>query len=305
MAFTAKDVQTLREMTGVGMMDCKKALTETDGDMDAAVTFLREKGLAAAAKKAGRIASEGLVYANVYESGVGVVVEVNSETDFVAKNEDFRAFTTNVADVVASGAPASLDALMDMKYPGSDLTVADLQREKVLVIGENIKIRRFERFAEGVSVAYVHMGGKIGVLVNMDVSDSIKGNQAITDLGKDVCMQIAAMRPRYLNKNEVDEATLEEEKKILMAQTMQEGKPQAVAEKIVAGRMNKFYEENCLVDQVFVKDNKLTVQKHVDAVAKELGGTIAITKFVRFEKGEGLEKRSDNLAEEVAKMVGK
>jgi len=305
MAFTAKDVQTLREMTGVGMMDCKKALVETDGDMDAAVAYLRERGLAAAAKKAGRIASEGLVYANVYDSGVGVIVEVNSETDFVAKNDDFHTFTVNVAEVIAAGKPETVDQLMEMKYPNSDLTVADIQREKVLVIGENIKIRRFERFDSGVSVAYVHMGGKIGVLVNMEVSDNIKGNIAVTELGKDVAMQIAAMRPRYLSRNEVDAATLEEEKHILMAQTLQEGKPQAVAEKIVAGRMNKFYEENCLVDQIFVKDNKMTVQKHIDAVAKELGGSISVTRFVRFEKGEGLEKRSDNLADEVAKMVGK
>jgi elongation factor Ts len=236
---------------------------------------------------------------------VAVVVVVNSETDFVAKNDDFITFTKNVAETISTGNPASLEALMDMKYPNSNLTVADVQRDKVLVIGENIKIRRFERFDTGVSVAYVHMGGKIGVLVNMDVSDNLKGNAALNDLGKDIAMQIAAMRPRYLNKNEVDAATLEEEKKILMAQTMQEGKPEAVAEKIVAGRMNKFYEENCLLDQAFVKDNKLTVSKHVDAVAKELGGKITVTRFVRFEKGEGLEKRSDNLADEVAKMVGK
>jgi len=305
MAFTAKDVQALREMTGVGMMDCKKALAATDGDMDAAVAYLRERGLAAAAKKAGRIASEGIVYANVYDSGVGVIVEVNSETDFVAKNDEFRTFVESVAGVIAEGNPATVEQLSELKYPDFDLTVADVLREKVLVIGENIRIRRFERFDSGVSVAYVHMGGKIGVLVNMDVSDNIKDNAEVKELGKDVAMQIAAMRPRYLNRNEVDAETLEEEKRILMAQTLQEGKPQAVAEKIVAGRMNKFYEENCLVDQAFVKDNKTSVQKHIDAVAKELGGSITITRFVRFEKGEGLEKKTDNLADEVAKMVGK
>ena len=305
MAFTAKDVQALREMTGVGMMDCKKALAATDGDMDAAVAYLRERGLAAAAKKAGRIASEGIVYANVYDSGVGVIVEVNSETDFVAKNDEFRTFVESVAGVIAEGNPATVEQLSELKYPDFDLTVADVLREKVLVIGENIRIRRFERFDSGVSVAYVHMGGKIGDLVNMDVSDNIKDNAEVKELGKDVAMQIAAMRPRYLNRNEVDAETLEEEKRILMAQTLQEGKPQAVAEKIVAGRMNKFYEENCLVDQAFVKDNKTSVQKHIDAVAKELGGSITITRFVRFEKGEGLEKKTDNLADEVAKMVGK
>lgn len=303
MAFTAKDVQTLREMTGVGMMDCKKALQATDGDMDAAVAFLREKGLAAAAKKASRIAAEGLVYANVYDNGIGVILEVNSETDFVAKNEDFQKFTRDVADVIAKEAPADIDSLMEMKYADSDLTVADLQREKVLVIGENIKIRRFERYSEGTSVAYVHMGGKIGVLVNMSV-DGINNPTAVTELGKDIAMQIAAMNPRFLNRDQVDEETLEAERKILIAQAAEEGKPAAVAEKIVAGRMNKFYQENCLLDQAFVKENKISVQKHVDAVAKELGGKIVVNSFVRFEKGEGLEKRNDNLADEVAKMVG-
>ncbi|MDR1116795.1 MAG: translation elongation factor Ts [Oscillospiraceae bacterium] len=302
MAFTAKDVQKLREMTGVGMMDCKKALTDTDGDMDAAVTLLREKGLAAAAKKAGRIASEGIVYANVYENGVGVICEVNSETDFVAKNSEFMKFTQDVADVIASRNPADLDSLMDMPYPNSELTVADLQRDKVLVIGENIRIRRFARFDTGSNVSYVHMGGKIGVLVSLK-AEGISNKPAIEELGKDVAMQIAAMNPRFLNRSEVDSKTLEEERSILMAQTMQEGKPPEVAEKIVAGRMNKFYQENCLEDQAYVKENKQSVKQHCDAVAKELGGSIGILGFVRFEKGEGLEKRSDNLADEVAKMV--
>jgi elongation factor Ts len=305
MAFTAKDVQALREMTGVGMMDCKKALVATDGDMDAAIAYLREKGLAAVAKKAERIASEGIVHAHVYDSGAGVIVEVNSETDFVAKNEDFRKFTADVAEIIAKEAPATLDALAEMKYPGSDLTVAEMLQEKVLVIGENIRIRRFERFDGGVNAAYVHMGGRIGVLVNMEVSDDIRGNDALNELGKDIAMQIAAMRPRYLGRDEVEPETLEEEKRILMAQALQEGKPEAVAEKIVNGRMRKFFEENCLLDQIFVKDNKITVSKHIEAVAKELGGTITVRRFVRYERGEGLEKRSDNLADEVAKMVGK
>ena len=302
MAFTAKDVQKLREMTGVGMMDCKRALTETDGDMDAAIVYLREKGLAAAAKKASRVAAEGVVLAEVYDSGVGVVVEVNSETDFVAKNDEFQKFVKDVASVIAEKNPADVDALLAMPYPGTELTVADLQREKVLVIGENIRIRRFARYEGGVNVSYVHAGGKIGVLVGLEVEgiDPAK----VTELGRDIAMQIAAMNPRFLNRDQVDASTLESEKEILMAQVAEEGKPANVAEKIVAGRINKFYEENCLVDQAFVKENKVSVQKHVDAVAKELGGKIAISRFVRFEKGEGIEKRSDDLAAEVAKMVG-
>lgn len=304
MAFSAKDVQKLREMTGVGMMDCKKALTETDGDIEAAVLVLREKGLAAATKKAGRIASEGLVYANVYESGVGVVLEINSETDFVAKNDDFVKFVREVADVVHEGNPDSLEALLALPYPGTHMTVEEMQRDRVLVIGENIKIRRFERYNTGETVAYVHMGGRIGVLVNMDVSDNLKGNPTVAELGKDIAMQIAAMRPRFLDKTEVDAATMEEEKNILLAQTIQEGKPAAVAEKIVAGRMMKFYEEICLMQQAFVKENKISVEKHTENVAKSLGGTIQVKKFVRFEKGEGLEKRESNLADEVAGMIG-
>ncbi len=302
MAFTAKDVQKLREMTGVGMMDCKKALTETDGDMDAAIVYLREKGLAAAAKKAGRVAAEGVVLAEVDANGVGVVVEVNSETDFVAKNDEFKKFVADVAAVIAEKNPADVDALLTMQYPGTELTVADLQREKVLVIGENIRVRRFARYEGGVNVSYVHAGGKIGVLVGLEV-EGIDADK-VTELGKDIAMQIAAMNPRFLNRDQVDASTLESEKEILMAQVAEEGKPANVAEKIVAGRINKFYEENCLVDQAFVKENKVSVQKHIDAVAKELGGKIAITRFVRFEKGEGIEKRSDDLAAEVAKMVG-
>ncbi|MGI6038919.1 MAG: elongation factor Ts [Clostridiales bacterium] len=305
MAFTASDVKKLREMTGVGMMDCKKALVETNGDIDAAIAFLREKGLAAAAKKSGRIAAEGIVFADVNADGVGVIVEVNSETDFVAKNTDFQKFVEDVAGVVTNNDPDDLDSLLEMNYPGTDLTVAEVQQDKILVIGEKIGIRRFERIAEGYNVTYVHMGGNIGVLVNMDVSDNISDSETVKELGKDVAMQIAAMRPRYLNADEVDEETIEEEKRILMAQTLQEGKPEAIAEKIVAGRIKKFYEEYCLLNQAFVKESKQTVGEHIESVAKELGGTISVVRFVRYEKGEGIEKRSDNLADEVAKMVGK
>ena len=302
MAFTAKDVQALREKTGVGMMDCKKALSASDGDMDKAIEFLREKGLAASEKKASRIAAEGMVYAGVID-GMGVVVEVNSETDFVAKNADFQKFVEEVALAVATNKPADADALLACKYPNSDLTVADMQREKVLTIGENIKVRRFALYDSNVSVPYVHMGGKIGVLVNMEVSDDIKDKDEVTTLGRDVAMQIAAMNPGYLCEAEVDASVLEKEREILMAQAINEGKPQQVAEKIVNGRIKKFYSENCLLDQAFVKDDKNSVAQHVDAVAKSLGGSIKVVKFTRFEKGEGIEKRVDNFAEEIANMT--
>lgn len=305
MAFTAKDVQKLREQTGAGMMDCKKALTSSDGDFDKAIEYLREKGLAAAAKKAGRIAAEGAVYSYVCdECGVGAVVEINSETDFVAKNEEFKKFCAGVCNVIINDNPADIEALGNCKYPGSDLTVTGMQREKVLTIGENIQLRRFERYDNStMNVSYIHMGGKIGVLVGLEVSDNLRGNETIKELGKDICMQIAAMRPQYLNKDGVPTEILEKEKEILLAQTINEGKPAAVAEKIVIGRINKFYEENCLVNQAFVKENKMSVEKYADKVASQLGGSVKIVKFARFEKGEGIEKREDNFAEEVAKMA--
>jgi len=306
MAFTAKDVQKLREQTGAGMMDCKKALTASDGDFEKAIEFLREKGLAAAAKKAGRVAAEGAAYATVCtECGVAALVEINSETDFVAKNDEFKKFCADVATAIMLEAPADLEALAACKYPGSDLTVVDMQREKVLTIGENIQIRRFERYDNStMNVAYIHAGGKIGVLVALEVSDNLRGNEKIIEMGKDICMQIAAMRPQWLNRSDVPEATLAKEKEILLAQTINEGKPAAVAEKIVLGRIGKFYEENCLVDQAFVKENKISVAKYVDRVAAEQGGTAKIVKFTRFERGEGIAKREDNFAEEIAKLTG-
>lgn len=302
MAFTAKDVQALREKTGVGMMDCKKALTESGGDMDKAIEFLREKGLAASEKKAGRVAAEGMVFATIKDN-LGVAVEVNSETDFVAKNADFQKFVADVADAVMINKPVDVEALFACKYPGSDLTVEDMQREKVLTIGENIKVRRFALYEGGVNVPYVHMGGKIGVLVNMEVSDNLVGNSEVDTLGRDIAMQIAAMNPGYLCADEVDASVLEKEREILMAQAINEGKPQQVAEKMVNGRIKKFYSENCLLDQAFVKDDKSSVSQHVDTIAKNLGGSIKVTKFVRFEKGEGIEKRVDNFAEEIANMT--
>ncbi len=296
MAFTASDVKDLRERTGCGMMDCKKALTEADGDMEKAIELLREKGLAAAAKKSGRIASEGLVV-SVVEGNVGVVLEVNAETDFVAKNADFVAFVNNVAKTVIKENPADLEALNDAKCVGTDMTVAEALREKILVIGENMNIRRFERL-EGALVPYVHGGGKIGVMVQFDTD--------LTDYeacGKDVAMQVAAAAPQYLSKEEVPADVVEKEKEILTAQAINEGKPANIAEKMVNGRIAKYYKEVCLLEQAFIKDDEISVAKYVENTAKDLGGKLVLTKFVRFEKGEGLEKREDNFADEVANMV--
>lgn len=307
MAFTAKDVQTLREMTGVGMMDCKKALTEADGNMDKAVEILREKGLAASQKKAGRIAAEGMAYAAVVD-GVGVVVEVNAETDFVGKNEKFVDFVKGVAAVVAKENPADMEDLVAKPY-GNGRTVAAELQEMVMVIGENIQIRRFIRFAQGTHVSYVHAGGKIGVLVNMEVSAGFESNDAIIEAGKDAAMQIAALNPRFLDKSEVDQSTLDEEKKILLAQMEADpkmaAKPEKVKEGIVSGKLGKFYKENCLLQQDFVKDNSMSVEAYVASVAKAAGGTVTVKSFVRFEKGEGIEKKQENFAEEIAKQLGK
>ena len=303
MAFTAADVKNLREMTGVGMMDCKKALTESDGDVDKAIEYLREKGLAASQKKAGRIAAEGMAYAAVID-GVGVVVEVNAETDFVGKNEKFVDFVKGVAATVAKNAPADMDALMACKYLDTDLTVEQQQQEMVLVIGENIKVRRFARYADNICVPYIHAGGKIAVLVNLKTSLSA---DVVNETGKDVAMQIAALNPRFWDKAQVTQDVLDEEKKILLAQMENDpkmaGKPEKVRENIVAGKLNKFYAENCLLQQEFVKDNSLTVEKYIAASAKNLGGEIAFVTAVRFEKGEGIEKKQENFAAEIASMV--
>jgi len=309
-SFTAKDVQKLREMTGVGMMDCKKALTESDGDMDKAVAFLREKGLAAAQKKAGRVAAEGIVAA-VTVGDTAAVVEVNAETDFVAQNEIFQTFAADVANLIAEKNPADLEALMALPYPGSDMTVTEMQQEKILVIGENIQVRRFVRYDSGLTIPYVHMGGRIGVLVNMEVSAGLETNEAVIQLGKDLAMQIAAMRPMYLDSSSVDAAVVAEEEKIQLAKAIEENKAknlpddkaQKIAESMVKGRMNKFFEEVCLMNQPFVKGDKVTVEKHVANLAKELGGTIVIKGYVRFEKGEGIEKQESNFASEIASMV--
>ena len=304
MAFTAADVKNLREMTGVGMMDCKKALAASDGDMDKAVEYLREKGLAASAKKAGRIAAEGMAYAAVID-GVGVVVEVNAETDFVGKNEKFVDFVKGVASTVAAQAPTNLDALMSCKYNGTDLTILQQQQEMVLVIGENIKVRRFARFPEGVSVPYIHAGGKIGVLVNLDVDG--EASDKVLEMGKDLAMQIAALNPRFWDKSQVTPDVLEEEKRIMLAQMDNDpkmaSKPVQVKEKIVEGKLNKFYAENCLLQQDFVKDGEVTVEQYMNTVAKAAGVTVRLLDAVRFEKGEGIEKKEDGFAAEVASMI--
>ena len=300
--FTAKDVKELRDRTGVGMMDCKKALVAADGDMDKAIEVLREKGLAVAAKKAGRIAAEGMVTAIVdREKKVGVLLEVNAETDFVAKNEKFQNFVSGVAKTILEQNPADVDTLMNMNYDGTDATVDATLKDLILVIGENMKIRRFTRL-EGDCVSYVHGGVKIGVLVQFDTD--LADTEGFVECGKDVAMQIAAAAAQYMNKEDVPEDVVAKEKEILTAQAMNEGKPQNIAEKMVMGRINKFYKEVCLSEQPFIKDDKVSVGKYVEDCAKKLGGTIKMVSFVRFEKGEGLEKREDNFADEVASMIG-
>ena len=303
MAFTAQDVKNLREQTGCGMMDCKKALTEAGGDFEKAVEYLREKGLAAAQKKAGRIAAEGMVYATV-EGNVGVVLEVNAETDFVAKNELFQTFVKDVAAVVIEQNPADVDALLACKM--GDDTVEAALKDKILVIGENIKIRRFTRY-EGPCAAYIHAGGTHAVLVSFNTSDEIAANPAFEACGKDVCMQIAAVNPSYVRESDVPADVIEKEKEILLAQIESDpknaNKPAQVKEKMITGKIGKYYKENCLVDQEFVKDPDLTVGKYVEKVAGQLGGSIEIVKFERYEKGEGLEKRADDFASEVASMM--
>lgn len=303
MAFTAKDVKDLREMTGCGMMDCKKALTETDGDKDKAVELLREKGLATAAKKSGRIASEGIVKSYI-NNGVGVVVEVNSETDFVAKNAEFQEFVGDVAKTVAEANPADVDALKATAC--GDSTVGDILTEKIAKIGENMNIRRFARIAtEGVVVDYIHAAGKIGVLVEADAPDTDEVKEAL----KNVAMQIAALNPKYLSSDDVPAEYKEHEKEILIAQLKNDpknaSKPDAIIEKMIEGRLAKELKEVCLLEQLYVKaENKESVAKYLDMVSSKIGSTITVKSFVRFETGEGLEKKEDDFAAEVAAMAG-
>ncbi len=304
MAFTAQDVKKLREMTNVGMMDCKAALTATDGDMDKAVDWLREKGLAKAAKKADRIAAEGVAYATVVD-GVGVVIEVNSETDFAAKTDAFMDLVKNLAVVVATDDPADVEALKACTYPNSTLTVTEVMQEKVMSIGENMQIRRFDRFADNTSVAYVHMGGTHGVLVNL----AVEGDIDATEIGKNVAMQIAAMGAKYWDKAQVPQAEVDKELAVQVAlmdnDPKMASKPAAVKEKIAAGKMAAFYKEICLLQQEFVRSDlfKGDVAGYIADAAKKLGGKVTFVNAVHYVKGEGIEKKVDDFAAEVAAQI--
>ncbi len=303
--FSAQDVKNLREQTGCGMMDCKKALTESDGNFEKAVEFLREKGLAVAAKKADRVVAEGMVYAIADNTKkVGVILEVNAETDFVAKNDMFKEFVKGVAEVIMEQNPADVDALLACQM-GNTTVDAEL-KDKILVIGENIKIRRFARY-EGPCAAYIHAGGTHAVLLSFNTSDEIAVNPAFEACGRDVCMQIAAVNPAFVRESDVSADVIEKEKAILLAQIESDpknaNKPEQVKEKMITGKIGKFYKENCLVDQEFVKNPDITVGQYIENVAKELGGSIEVGSFVRYEKGEGIEKREDDFASEVASMV--
>ena len=312
MAITAADVKKLREMTGAGMMDCKKALTATNGDMDAAVDFLREKGLATAQKKAGRIAAEGIVMTVVADDAKkAVVVEVNAETDFVAKNEKFQAYVKEVCDQALNTTAADIDAFLAETWAlDTTKTVKEALAAQIAVIGENMNIRRFQQVEEanGFVASYIHAGGKIGVLVDVE-TDVV--NDEVKEMAKNVAMQVAALKPQYTNRNEVDANYIAREKEILLAQIMNDPKesqkPEKVIQGMINGRINKELKEICLLDQVYVKaeDGKQSVAQYVESIAKAVGGKITVKSFVRFETGEGLEKKSENFAEEVAKQMGK
>ncbi|KAI4443561.1 MAG: elongation factor Ts [Ruminococcus sp.] len=305
MAITAGLVKELREITGAGMMDCKKALTETNGDIDAAIEYLRKNGQAKAEKKAGRIAAEGIVRTVVKDDKVAAIVEVNSETDFVAKNADFQAFVEAVAAQAAETDAADIDAFLAeaWKEDGSK-TVKEALVEKIAVIGENLNIRRFEKVqTDGCVVSYIHGGGRIGVLV---MADTDVVNDEIRTCLKNVAMQVAAMYPKYVSRAEVSQEYMDHEKEILLAQAKKENpeKPENIIEKMIIGRLNKELKEICLLDQVYVQDSDLTVAKYVDKVAKENNANVTVTKFIRFETGEGLEKKVDDFAAEVAAQAG-
>ena len=304
MAFSAQDVKTLREMTGVGMMECKKALTETDGDMDKAVEWLREKGLAKAAKKAGRSAAEGMAYSAVI-NGVGVVIEVNSETDFAAKTEAFVDLVKNLAEVVAVCNPTDVEAIKTCKYPNSELTVAEVMQEKVMSIGENMQIRRFARYENNTSVAYVHAGGKIGVLVNL----AVEGGVDATEIGKNVAMQIAAMGAKYWDKAMVPQAEVDKEMAVQVAlmdnDPKMANKPAQIKEKIAAGKIAAFFKEICLLQQDFVRSDLFQgdVAGYIADASKKLGGKVTFVDAIHYIKGEGIEKKEENFADEVAAQI--
>ena len=303
MAISAKDVMELRRQTDCGMMECKKALTQAEGDFEKAIEILREQGLATANKKAGRIAAEGMVYAVAFDN-CAVVVEVNAETDFVAKNDKFVEFTKELAKVVAEQNPADVEALMGCKM--GEGTVDDALKALILVIKENIKVRRFARY-EGHCAAYVHGGGTHGVIVKFETSDDVAAKAEFEAFGKDIAMQIAAANPSYLNEAAVPAETIAKEKEIILAQMANDpknaNKPDAIKEKMAIGKLGKFYKENCLVDQAFIKDGNMDVKKYVAETAKALGGSIEIVAYTHFVKGEGLEKRTEDFAAEVAAAI--
>lgn len=305
MAITASMVKDLREITGAGMMDCKKALNETNGDMEAAVEYLRKNGQAKAEKKAGRIAAEGLVNVIVKDDTVAAIVEVNSETDFVAKNADFQSFVAGVAEQAINTNTADLDTFLAESWlQDTSKTVSDVLTEKIAIIGEKLSIRRFQKVTVdgGCVVSYLHAGGRIGVLV---AAQTAVVNEAVKEALSNVAMQVAALSPKYVSQAEVSEEYKEHEKEILKAQAKNENpdKPDAIIEKMIIGRLNKELKEVCLLDQTYVKDGDLTVQKYLEQVSKEVGTDVKVTSFIRFETGEGIEKKEENFAEEVAKQI--
>lgn len=302
---TAKAVAELRAKTGCGMMDCKKALKETDGDFDAAIKYLRERGLAVAAKKAYRIAAEGIV-AIMKEGNTAVMIEVNSETDFVAKNADFQTFVSGLLSTIFNNRPADVAELMAAKFIDSDFTVEASLKDKVFTIGENLNIRRF-LIVDGFTSTYVHGKGQTGVIIKFNTNESVASTVAFAEYSKNIALQVAALPSLYVGKEDVPESVIAEEKEILMTQIKNDEsnakKPQAIIEKMVIGKLGKFYEANCLVEQLYVKDDSMTIGKYTEVTVKELGGSIKIDSFYRYEKGEGLQKREENFAEEIANMI--
>jgi elongation factor Ts len=302
---TADMVKELRERTGAGMMDCKRALSSADGDMEKAIEILREKGLAAAAKKAGRVASEGLVETYISEDGkVGAIVEVNCETDFVTKNDDFITFTKNIAKQAAHSNAKNIEELQNEKYISGGESVKDTLSGLVAKIGENMNFRRFERFTadgNGIIKDYIHGGGRIGVLVQLESGKT----DDLDELAKDLAMQIAAANPLYISRDQVTNETIEKEKEIYKVQAMNEGKPENIAEKRVQGRVQKFFKEICLLEQLWIKDQDYTIQKLLDEKSKAIGSKVSVKKFTRYEKGEGIEKKNEDFAAEVQAQINK
>jgi len=299
---TAKMVGDLRAKTGAGMMDCKKALTEADGDMEQAIDLLRKKGLSAAAKKSGRVAAEGMIAA-VGSDNIGALVEINSETDFVAKNELFQAFANGVADVVLNQNPADVEALKTLDFPGSGRNVADELNHQIATIGENMNVRRFARLASnsGVTASYIHGAGKIGVLVQLD-SDKAD-DPKVAETARMLAMHVAATSPQYLSRNDVPADVIEREKDIMRTKALESGKPENIVDKIIEGQINKFFGESCLLEQIYVIDNDYKIGKVVEALAKEIGGQVTLAAYSRFQLGEGIEKKVDDFAAEVASMT--